>query len=152
MRKIFSCTAYALFSASIAFAQAPKASISITEPQDGVEISTLSTMVRGDVQNLPADGHIWVLVQPEGINTWYIQGEGERRKTGQDKWSCDVYLGERISLHNKGYTIMAIIVNDSDNQILKNALQRKDKDVDDITFENLGKYAQEEIAVKRQLR
>ncbi len=91
-------------------------STSFTSHNTGSVITTRPVNMSGTAK-VPLKSHVWILVQAEGFDGWYPQGNGERPITNS-KWVCTVFLGQ---LGQTGYYEIAIaVVNDDVNQSLKN--------------------------------
>jgi hypothetical protein len=98
------------------FAIGQDCSTSFTSHNTGSVITTRPVNMSGTAK-VPINSHVWILVQAEGFEGWYPQGNGERPITNS-KWVCTVFLGQP---GQTGYYEIAIaVVNDDVNQTLKN--------------------------------
>lgn len=94
--------------------------IKITNPQD---ISTVpgSIEVSGNISgDLPAGKHLWILVNPIFLpRQWWPQGGGEIEPDMLHKrWYGVAIIGGGEGDNGKKFDIAAVLVNDTDNQIL----------------------------------
>ncbi|MCL2312887.1 MAG: hypothetical protein FWC41_10465 [Firmicutes bacterium] len=126
MKNVFYlCTTFMLLSMSCAFAQKQ---VSFTSHKTGSVVTSQQITVEGTANNVPDDGHVWILVQRAGFNGWYPQGRGERLP--QENWTCIVFLGE-TDLDKGKYDIAVVVVNDEVHRKLAIWVQ---------TAEREGKY------------
>ena len=154
-RLFYLCAACMLFSVSSVFAQKQ---VDFTSHKDGQVVrSRLIRELKGTANNVPDDGHVWILVQSEGFNGWYPQGGGERKRPVQvlqEKWTwtCEVYLGEEPDSYKGKYEIAIVVVNDEVHRELQGYVQKANQGIYiPIDFPKvIGDDYQKSIMVDRQ--
>lgn len=90
--------------------------VAITGPTRGAKTGTPLT-VEGTA-SLPeaAMQFVWVLVNPDGTQSWWMQGNGPAR-VRDGKWRVQAYIGEPGKGHGD-YYVLAIVLDAATNQLL----------------------------------
>ena len=154
-RLFYLCTVFMLFSVSCVFAQKQ---VDITSHKDESKVdSYMIPELQGTANNVPDDGHVWILVQRKGFKGWYPQGGGERERPpqalqGKWTWTCVVYLGEVSDSYKGKYEIAVVVVNDEIHRKLEGYVQKANQGIYvSIDFPKvIGSDYQKIIIVDRQ--
>jgi len=128
----------------------PDKNVSFTSHKTGSVVTSSKINMKGTANNIPNDGHVWVLVQHVGVNGWYPQGKGERPP--QENWTCIVYLGE-TDLGKGEYDIAVVVVNDKVHRELASWVQETEEKrmYHAINFpESIGNGYEASIRIDRQ--
>lgn len=119
-----------LFITNLIFGQCE---VSFTSHSENAKINKSPFIISGTAK-VPANSHVWVLVQVVGRGGWVPQGNGEVFIEDDSTWDCEVYLG---NTGDTGYYRIAIaVVNDKVNESLNNwvARSRETREYPEIDF------------------
>ncbi|MDR1089613.1 MAG: hypothetical protein LBL79_00940 [Prevotella sp.] len=106
---------------SLGFVYGQKCETSFTSHKTGSQVSGWPVTMSGKAVNVPATGHVWILVESESFRGWYPQGNGECVLTNSE-WVCDVHLGN--GKQTGFYKISIAVVGDKANQALNNWVKK----------------------------
>lgn len=109
----------AIFSLSFAYGQ--KCETSFTSHKTGSQVSEWPVAMSGRALNVPANGHVWILVESESFRGWYPQGNGECILVNSE-WVCDVHLGN--GKQTGFYKVSIAVVGDKVNQALNSWVKK----------------------------
>lgn len=119
MKRKLSLLFLAILSLSLVYGQ--KCETSFRSHKSGSQVSEWPVTMSGQAINMPADGHLWILVESESFRGWYPQGNGECVLIDSE-WVCDVHLGS--GQQTGFYKISIAIVGDKANQALNNWVKK----------------------------
>lgn len=131
MKKKLLCLSF-LAILSLSFVYGQKCETSFSSHKDGSQVIDWPVAMSGKAVNVPANGHVWILVQSERFRGWYPQGNGECPLRNSE-WVCDVHLGN--GSQTGFFEISIAIVGDEANQSLNSwAKTAQAKGYPTITF------------------
>ena len=111
----------------------PLCDLTIVEPTAGARVGNAVT-VRGTANGLKAGQHLWVLVNPEGMQARWPQGNAPA--TIRDgTWTVQAYVGQADRPIDEVAFLQAIIVDSATNQMLQRANGAKLDSLPDIVDE-----------------
>src|SRR5438046_1183212 len=102
----------------LALAQSPQVcAIKIEDPKAGAHVGT-SLLVKGTAKGIDTGQYLWILVNPEGVQSWYPQGKGAAR-IRNGTWSVRAFIGDPGQQQNDEFFLQAVVVDSNTNTQLQ---------------------------------
>lgn len=123
MKKKLLCLSF-LTMISLGFIYSQKCETSFISHKEGSQVRDYPETMKGKAINVPAHGHVWILVQSEAFRGWYPQGNGECILKNSE-WVCDVHLGN--GTQTGFYEVAIAVVGNEANQSLNNWVKKAEE-------------------------